>query len=79
MQWEWSLHRRGEMIRPAEQYRQIADNIDRLALNISDQALRSLYLDFAQQWRDIAARAEDADQMAAMAPAMRRFDCRSKT
>ena len=74
-----AAHRAGgrEMIRPAEQYRQIADNIDRLALNISDQALRSLYLDFAQQWRDVAARAEDADQMAAMAPAMRRLDCRS--
>jgi len=57
------------MIRPAEQYRQIADSYDRLALDISDQALRSLYLDFAQQWREVAARAEGVDQMAAMAPA----------
>ncbi len=57
-----------EMIRPAEQYRQIADGYDRLALDISDHALRSLYLDFAQQWRDVAARAESVDQMAAIAP-----------
>jgi len=62
MQREWSLVAGGEMIRPAEQYRQIADRYDRLALDISDQALRSLYLDFARQWRDVAARAEDVDQ-----------------
>jgi len=55
------------MVGPAEQYRQIADNIDRLALDMSDQALRSLYLDFAQQWREVAARAEVVDQMASTA------------
>jgi hypothetical protein len=50
-----------EMIRPAERYRQIADNYDRLALDISDQTLRWVYLDFAQQWRAAAARAEAVD------------------
>ena len=60
--------RRGrEMIRPAEQYRQIADSYDRLALDIGDQALRSLFLGFAQQWREVAERAEVADQMASTA------------
>ena len=49
------------MIRPTERYRQIADNYDRLALDVSDQALRSLYLDFGQQWREVAARAEAVD------------------
>jgi hypothetical protein len=49
------------MIQPAQYYRQIADNYDRLALEISDQALRSLYLDFANQWREVAARAEVVD------------------
>jgi hypothetical protein len=67
MQREWSLIAGGEMIRSAEQYRQIADRYDRLALDIGDQALRFLYLDFARQWRDVAARTEDADQMASTA------------
>jgi hypothetical protein len=62
------------MIRPAEQYRQIADSYDRLALDISDQALRSLYLDFAQQWREVAARAEGVNQMASTASVQRRSD-----
>ena len=63
------VHRQGRaLIRPAEQYRQIADNYDRLAVDISDQALRSLYLDFARQWRDVAARAEGVDQIAALDP-----------
>jgi len=57
------------MVGPAEQYRQIADNIDRLALDMSDQALRSLYLDFAQQWREVAARAEAVHQKASTASA----------
>jgi len=59
---EWSRIAGGdEMIRPTERYRQIADNYDRLALDVSDQALRSLYLDFGQQWREVAARAEAVD------------------
>jgi hypothetical protein len=66
---KWSRIAGRQMIRPAEQYRQIADNYDRLALEISDQALRSLYLDFAQQWREVAARAEVVDQMASTASA----------
>jgi hypothetical protein len=49
------------MIRPAEQFRKIADNYDRMALAIDDQALRWVYLDFAQQWRDVAQRAEIVD------------------
>jgi hypothetical protein len=62
MQWAKWLRFAGRlMIQPAQQYRQIADNYDRLALEISDQALRSLYLDFAHQWREVAARAEVVD------------------
>jgi hypothetical protein len=48
-------------MQPAQHYRQIADNYYRSALEISDRALRSLYLDFANQWRDVAARAEVVD------------------
>jgi hypothetical protein len=49
------------MIRPAEQYRQMADNYDRMALAMNDEALRRAYLDFAQQWRGIAEQAETLD------------------
>ena len=49
------------MIRPAEQYRQMADNYDRMALAMNDEALQRAYLDFAQQWRGIADQAEIMD------------------
>jgi hypothetical protein len=49
------------VIQSAQHYRQIADNYYRLALEISDKALRSLYLDFANQWREVAAQAEVVD------------------
>jgi hypothetical protein len=62
MQWaKWLRSAGRQMIQPAQHYRQIADNCDRLALEISDQALRSLYLGFALQWREVAARAEAVD------------------
>ncbi len=41
-----------------EQYRKMAANYDLMALAINDQALRWVYLDFAQQWRELAHRAE---------------------
>jgi hypothetical protein len=46
------------LIRPAEQYRKIADSYDSMALAMFDEALRWTYLDFAQQWRDVAQRAD---------------------
>jgi hypothetical protein len=49
------------MIRPAEQFRRIADSYDRMTLAMSDEALRQAYLYFAQQWREMAERAETLD------------------
>jgi hypothetical protein len=41
-----------------EQYRKMAANYDHMALAINDQALRWVYLDFAQQWRELAHQVE---------------------
>jgi hypothetical protein len=51
------------MIRQAEKYRNIAANYDHMALAINDQGLRWVYLDFAQQWREMAQQAETVDDL----------------
>jgi hypothetical protein len=51
------------MMRQTEKYRNIAANYDHMALAINDQELRWLYLDFAQQWRDMAQQAETEDNL----------------
>ena len=51
------------MMRQAEKYRNIAANYDHMALAINDQELRWVYLDFAQQWREMAQQAETEDDL----------------
>jgi hypothetical protein len=51
------------MIRQAEKYRNMAANYDHMALAINDQELRWVYLDFAQQWREMAQQAETKDDL----------------
>jgi hypothetical protein len=51
------------MMRQAEKYRNIATNYDHMALAINDQELRWVYLDFAQQWREMAQQAETEDDL----------------
>jgi hypothetical protein len=50
-------------MRQAEKYRNIAANYDHMALVINDQRLRWMYLDFAQQWREVAQQAETEDDL----------------
>lgn len=51
------------MMRQAEKYKNIAANYDHMALAINDQELRWVYLDFAQQWREMAQQAETEDDL----------------
>lgn len=46
------------MGRQVELYRKLADDYDRMMLVIHDQALRDMYLKFAQQWREAAQQAD---------------------
>jgi len=41
----------------------MAANYDHMALAINDQELRWVYLDFAQQWREMAQQAETEDDV----------------
>jgi hypothetical protein len=50
-------------MRQAEKYRNIAANYDHMALAISNQELRWVYLDFAQQWREMAQQVETEDDL----------------
>ena len=51
------------MMRQVEKYRNIAANYDHIALAINDQELRWMYLDFAQQWREMAQQVETEDDL----------------
>ena len=46
------------MGRQVELYRKLAADYDRMTLVIHDQALRNMYLKFAQQWREAAEQAD---------------------
>jgi len=47
----------------AEAYRKKMTECQRLAMAASDTTIRQIYLDLAQQWRELA---EQAEQLAAM-------------
>jgi hypothetical protein len=46
------------MMKRAEACRRRADDCDRVAARVADEAIRLVYLDIAQKWREIAQRDE---------------------
>jgi hypothetical protein len=48
-------------MRQIEQYKKMAAEYERLAQTLNDQAFRTMYSKFAQQWREAAQKAELAD------------------
>jgi hypothetical protein len=49
-------------MRQIEQYKKMANDYDRMAVDVHDQALRTMFLEFANQWREAAQEAEIVDQ-----------------
>jgi hypothetical protein len=49
-------------MRRIEQYKKMADEYDRMAVAMQDQALRTMFQEFASQWREAAQEAEILNQ-----------------
>jgi hypothetical protein len=45
-------------MRKIEQFKKMADDYDQMAVAVQDQALRTMFLEFANQWREAAQEAE---------------------
>ena len=48
-------------MRKIEQFKKMADDYDQMAVAVQDQALRTMFLEFANQWREAAQEAEILD------------------
>ena len=55
-------YRWGTRMRKIEQFKKMADDYDQMAVSVQDQALRTMFLEFANQWREAAQEAEILDQ-----------------
>ena len=51
------------MSRQIDLYRKLAADYDRMALLMTDQRLRNMFLYFAQQWREAAWEADTGDPL----------------
>ena len=49
-------------MRQIEQFKKMAANYDEMAAAMHDQTLRTMFLQFASQWREAAQKAEIVDQ-----------------
>jgi hypothetical protein len=49
-------------MRLIEQYMKMAADYDEMAAAVNDQTLRTMFLEFANQWREVAQEAEVGDQ-----------------
>jgi len=49
-------------MRQIEQFKKMAANYDEMAAAVRDQTLRTMFLQFANQWREAAQKAEIVDQ-----------------
>ncbi len=49
-------------MRQIEQYKKMAADYDEMAAVVRDQTLRTMFLEFANQWREAAQQAEIVDQ-----------------
>jgi hypothetical protein len=49
-------------MRQIEQFKKMAANYDEMAAAMHDQTLRTMFLQFANQWREAAQKAEIVDQ-----------------
>jgi hypothetical protein len=49
-------------MRLIEQFKKMAADYDEMAAAMNDQTLRTMFLEFANQWREVAQEAEVGDQ-----------------
>jgi len=49
-------------MRLIEQYKKMAADYDEMAAALNDQTLRTMFLEFANQWREAAQEAEIGDR-----------------